>query len=127
MIFTKNLKTRVKMHMKELRRLISNTFRSFTPEDFQRTPGGLCIARGDTVRVHSSVDAFEEFQGKPIDIMAVLQGVVGDEGVVMMPTTAGCSTAGSFPLSGGYMRAGYLNWATKYFLDPLLLQHRLAR
>lgn len=30
--------------------------------------------------------------------------------------------AGSFPLFGGYMRAGYPNWATKYFLDALLLQ-----
>jgi hypothetical protein len=33
---------------------------------------------------------------------------------------------GSFPLFGGYMRAGYPNWATKYFVDALLLQHRLA-
>ena len=32
--------------------------------------------------------------------------------------------AGSFPLLGGYMRAGYPNWATKYFLDALLLQNR---
>jgi len=35
--------------------------------------------------------------------------------------------AGSFPLFGGYMRAGYPNWAAKYFLDALLLQHRLNR
>lgn len=33
--------------------------------------------------------------------------------------------AGSFPLFGGYMRGGYPNWATKYFVDALLLQHRL--
>ena len=33
--------------------------------------------------------------------------------------------AGSYPMFGGYMRAGYPNWATKYFLDALLLQHRL--
>ena len=32
--------------------------------------------------------------------------------------------AGSFPLSGGYMRNGYPNWATKYFIDALLLQER---
>ena len=32
--------------------------------------------------------------------------------------------AGSFPLFGSYMRAGYPNWATKYFVDALLLQHR---
>ncbi len=30
--------------------------------------------------------------------------------------------AGSFPLFGGYMRAGYPNWATKYFLDSLMLR-----
>jgi hypothetical protein len=28
---------------------------------------------------------------------------------------------GSFPLLGEYMRSGYPNWATKYFLDALLL------
>jgi hypothetical protein len=32
---------------------------------------------------------------------------------------------GSFPIMGGYMTAGYPNWATKYFLDALLLQDRL--
>ncbi|WP_404301676.1 hypothetical protein [Alicycliphilus denitrificans] len=30
--------------------------------------------------------------------------------------------AGSYPLFGGYMRAGYPNWATKYLLDALMLQ-----
>ncbi len=34
--------------------------------------------------------------------------------------------AGSFPLMGSYMTAGYPNWATKYLLDALLLQDRLA-
>lgn len=34
--------------------------------------------------------------------------------------------AGSFPLLGSYLAAGYPNWATKYFLDGLLLQDRLA-
>jgi len=33
---------------------------------------------------------------------------------------------GSFPLFGGYMTAGYPNWATKYLLDALLLQERLS-
>ena len=35
--------------------------------------------------------------------------------------------AGSFPLLGSYMTAGYPNWATKYFLDALLLQDRLGK
>jgi hypothetical protein len=33
--------------------------------------------------------------------------------------------AGSFPLYGEYMRAGYPNWSTKYFIDTLLIQARL--
>lgn len=34
--------------------------------------------------------------------------------------------AGSFPILGGYMTAGYPNWATKYFLDAVMMQHRLS-
>ncbi len=34
--------------------------------------------------------------------------------------------AGSFPLFGEYMRGGYPNWATKYLLDALLVQERVA-
>lgn len=34
--------------------------------------------------------------------------------------------AGSYPLFGGYMRAGYPNWATKYFVDALMLQGNIA-
>lgn len=33
--------------------------------------------------------------------------------------------AGSFPLFGAYMRAGYPNWATKYLLDALMIQERI--
>lgn len=33
--------------------------------------------------------------------------------------------AGSFPILGEYQTMGYPNWATKYFLDALLLQLRL--
>jgi hypothetical protein len=33
---------------------------------------------------------------------------------------------GSFPFFGSYMTAGYPNWATKYLLDALLMQDRLA-
>lgn len=39
------------------------------------------------------------------------------------PSVVG-AIAGSFPLFGAYMRAGYPNWATKYFLDALMLQGR---
>lgn len=32
--------------------------------------------------------------------------------------------AGSFPISGEYMSYGYPNWATKYFIDSLVLQQK---
>jgi len=32
---------------------------------------------------------------------------------------------GSFPIMGEYMKGGYPNWATKYFIDALLLQKKL--
>lgn len=34
--------------------------------------------------------------------------------------------AGSFPILGSYMTTGYPNWATKYFLDSLMLQDQLS-
>lgn len=35
--------------------------------------------------------------------------------------------SGSYPILGSYMAAGYPNWATKYFLDSLLLQDKLSK
>jgi hypothetical protein len=35
--------------------------------------------------------------------------------------------AGSFPVLGSYMPGGYPSWATKYYLDALLLQDRFQR
>jgi hypothetical protein len=35
--------------------------------------------------------------------------------------------AGSFPILGEYMTGGYPNWATKYFLDALMLQERVSK
>jgi hypothetical protein len=34
--------------------------------------------------------------------------------------------AGSLPIFGEYMTGGYPNWATKYFLDALMLQEKHA-
>ena len=93
MISLKNLKISVKKHVKASRRFVSDTFRSFTPDDLQRALSGLGIIRGDTVLVHSSFDAFEGFQGKPTDVISLLQHVVGDEGILMMPTMTFSGTA----------------------------------
>lgn len=93
MISVKNLKIRVKKNLKALKRWRANTFRSFAPDDLRRVLEGVGIARDDTILVHSSFDAFAGFQGKPTDVISVLQHVVGDKGVLMMPTMTFGGTA----------------------------------
>ncbi len=53
----------------------------------------LGLARGDVVLVHSSFDRFEGFTGKPTDVIAVLQQVVGPAGTLLMPTLPFTGTA----------------------------------
>lgn len=93
MIFLNNLKSHAKKNIKAYRSLISNTFRSFTPDQLQGKIGGLGIALGDTVLVHSSFDAFEGFQGKPTDVISTMLRLVGNQGTVMMPTMTFPGTA----------------------------------
>ena len=93
MSFTKSLKTRVKKHVKALRRWRANTFHSFTPVDLQRALTACGLKPGDTLLAHSSFDAFEGFQGKPTDVISVLQAVVGNAGTLMMPTMTFSGTA----------------------------------
>ncbi len=49
-------------------------------------------------------------------IQRINTGVQGIDGAI----------AGSYPIMGAYMTAGYPNWATKYFLDSLMLQAQFA-
>ena len=93
MAIFKNLKTRARRHLKVFRSLIVNTLRPFTAEELQCRLHELGIGHGDTVLVHSSFDAFEGFQGKPSDVITVLQAAVGTEGAVMMPTMTFSGTA----------------------------------
>ncbi len=47
-------------------------------------------------------------------IQRIDTGVEGIDGAI----------SGSYPITGDYMTIGYPNWATKYFLDSLMLQAR---
>lgn len=89
----KSVKTRAKRHLKVFRRFVVNTLRPFAADELQRLLVELGVGRGETVLVHSSFDAFEGFQGKPSDVISVLQAAVGTEGVVMMPTMTFSGTA----------------------------------
>ena len=100
MISIKNTKNRINKGLKAFRRWTANTFRSFGPKDLQRTLADLGIAMGDNLLVHSSFDAFEGFRGRPTDVVAVLQGAVGSEGLLMMPTMTFAGTAVEYARSG---------------------------
>ena len=69
------------------------SFRSFSAADLAQGLGALGIGAGDTVLIHSAYDAFTGFTGKPTDVIAVLQDVVGSSGVLMMPTLPFTGTA----------------------------------
>jgi hypothetical protein len=74
-------------------------------------------------RLHqkTAVDEYRRAADRLVNYLKALQALDSP-----LPAING-AIAGSFPLFGEYMRAGYPNWATKYFLDALLLQERLSQ
>ena len=64
----------------------------------------------------TGVAKYREHANKLVNYLKALQLLQSEDASVVG------AIAGSFPLFGGYMRAGYPNWATKYFLDAVLLQ-----
>ena len=67
---------------------------------------------------HTGEGEYRTHADKLLDYLKALQLLESED------ASANGAIAGSFPLLGGYMRAGYPNWATKYFVDALLLQDR---
>jgi hypothetical protein len=68
----------------------------------------------------TGVDEYRGAADRLMDYLKARQVLAGPD-----PGVNG-AIGGSFPLLGSYMPAGYPNWATKYFLDGLLLQERLS-
>jgi aminoglycoside 3-N-acetyltransferase len=89
----------LKGRIRQAQRLYFETFRTFSPTELQRALQKLGIGSGATLLVHSSYDAFTGFSGKPTDVIAVLQSVVGTTGSVMMPTLPFTSTAVAYARS----------------------------
>lgn len=69
---------------------------------------------------HTGVESYRADAGRLVDFLKSLQAVDGEN-----PALVG-GISGSFHMLGDYMRSGYPNWATKYFLDALLLQDEAA-
>lgn len=67
---------------------------------------------------YTGIDEYRVAADRLVDSLKALQVLRGPN-----PDVVG-AIGGSFPLLGSYMTAGYPNWATKYFLDGLLLQER---
>lgn len=83
----------VKRQLRLLQQRLIRTFFAFTPAELRACLAAVGIARGDSVLVHSSFDAFEGFTGKPTDVIAALMDAVGPEGTLLMPTLPFTGTA----------------------------------
>lgn len=76
----------LKRPLKRLVRAYHQMFFSFTPADLRRALLQVGVVPGDVLMVHSAFDSFLGFHGGPLDIIRMLQEVVGREGTLTMPT-----------------------------------------
>lgn len=60
----------------------------------------LGLKRGDRILVHSSLDQLFAYDGTPSEIIAILQEIIGEEGIVAMPTLSFSGLAIDFARSG---------------------------
>jgi aminoglycoside 3-N-acetyltransferase len=80
------LKNRVKSDWKRLRIALARTSRGFSKKELAEMLRRIGVEQGETLLVHSSLDQFSAFQGKPMDIILALQEAVGPTGTLLMPT-----------------------------------------
>jgi aminoglycoside 3-N-acetyltransferase len=96
----KNSKKILKTMLNTSRRSYVRAFRSFDTADFRDALRDLGVATGQALMVHSSYDAFEGFTGKPTDVLATLEDLVGREGTILMPSMPFDGTAVAYVRSG---------------------------
>lgn len=77
---------KTRSHWKSLRIFASRRSRGFSKQNLVDMLRRLGVARGDTLLVHSSVDQFDSFLGKPVEIINALQEALGPTGTLLMPT-----------------------------------------
>jgi aminoglycoside 3-N-acetyltransferase len=82
----KTIARSAKGRWKKVRIACLRRFRGFDHYDLQRFLSELGISPGVTVLVHSSLDQFEGFRGDTMAILSALQGAVGSQGTLLMPT-----------------------------------------
>jgi len=81
-----NLKRKTKSNLKSLRIAFSRKTRGFSKKELVELLCHLGIEQGDTLLVHSSLDEFNAFQGKPMDVILAMREAIGPTGTLLMPT-----------------------------------------
>lgn len=95
-----SLKSLVKGTVHKLRHDYHSLAHSFGDSELLQGLQQVGVQEGDTLLVHSSLDAFVGYQGKPTDVIAVLQRVVGEGGTLLMPTIPFIGAAVDYARSG---------------------------
>src|SRR5437868_13751644 len=94
------IKKRVKSSLKRLLLWYDSFFHPFDASDLERALVASGVRRGNALLVHSSYDAFRGFRGRPSDVISILQKLVGEQGMIMMPTMPFTGTALDYVTSG---------------------------
>ena len=81
-----SIKARVKKYRKKFRSFIDRNLYGFSCSDLKNCLIRCDIKAGDCLLVHSSLNRFGGFSGQPIDILQMLESLVGVSGCVAMPT-----------------------------------------
>lgn len=89
----KKYKKIVKAKLYDLSKWYDKTFFSFGTEQLRSALIKLGLNINDTVFVHSAFDNFRAFQGKPSDVIEILRDLVGNQGIIMMPSMGFSGTA----------------------------------
>jgi aminoglycoside N3'-acetyltransferase len=79
------VKQRLKGAAKSADIALTRQFRSFTPQDLRALLERLGLRAGDAVLVHSGMEGFKGFEGKPGDVIRAITDAVGGAGHVLMP------------------------------------------
>lgn len=79
MTFSKPVRTRLK-------RFILKKFLSYDAERLQSVVRRLGVVPGDALMAHASWLPHNGFRGRPVDMIRALQAVIGDDGLLVMPS-----------------------------------------
>jgi aminoglycoside 3-N-acetyltransferase len=89
----RGLKSKAKGTLKRLTAAFDDLLYSFDVPQLSEGLQALGVSTGAVLLVHTSFDAFRAFQGRPTDVVAALQALVGPEGAILMPTMPFSGTA----------------------------------